>query len=546
MISNASISQVNPTQLLSHVPPSVAGPDVVTNRTPGYRKSRNYRKRYIPAGPAGVWFQTQQQQKIQNDIDVNRRNHNASMTTQENVEEDEILGTQRLKSDKQQPNKVRSDESSSFYSPAWTAAQCHLGFATPNCSPWLSTSQRYSMIRPFVPSDFVLIRDIASMQNVWKLPNNRKMLVMVHNIQALLGDHYLWTATLTDETGSFIQAWLAPSLVQKEQQQPTPQHLKLGVVWMLSDVTLQLMFNDSGCNNKYRPLLENDEDDENDDTDDIENINSDRYRHERMLLIAESNIEKVWTAASEKEISNETYIQWMENKNSATVSAMESFEKPGIARTEAGNNSTDAYSMKMAHEIDDTVSVNSSSTEEAEFIDISNTTESYAQQSRKRPICTDISDEENEVSSKDNSLIHLDFRTTDMNFPNSLAESPKKTDPTSLVPLQTEKSTLAPVNLQKSFLGLKSPTFRIPQSMNQKRDSLSDGTMLVSMNPYSKSSKSTELHQPRNGEFPNIDSDHDSNSNITNREQVSLQHSNKSVRKRTNRFSLKNCFICKD
>jgi hypothetical protein len=528
MISNSATGAKHeaPYRHLQYIHPSVVERDIAANQNVVYRKPRNHRKRYIPAGPAGVWFQTLQQQKIQNQIEERRRNQNDSMTNQENVEDEDIIGTQmQLKTDKQQANKMRNNEPSSCYSPAWTAVQCDLGFATPNCSPWLSSSQRYSMMRPFVPEHIVLIREMSSMQNIWKLPTDRKMLVMVHNIQALLGDHYLWSATLTDETGSFIQAWLQPSLVQKEQQLPTPQYLRLGVVWMLSEVTFQLIFNESGYNSRYRPLLESDEDedDDNDDTDENEHIPNATCRgsdHELMMLVAESNIEKLWSAASEKDISNDVYIQWMEKKNAATLVALESFGKRSVSRTDvsnAGNKSTNACSNEIGYAIDDNASHCSSSTEEAEFVDMVQTIEPHVVRSRKR-LNNDMNAEDENVSIERNRLMHLRNKIKETNVTNHTIETPSKIDPHNFITLQTKTQMLTQGKFQES-------TSSLQPSNSQKSDDLSAGPALVRTNPYSKlSGKFSEEQQPGNGEYPLINFDHmlhDSPSNQIACEQVS-------------------------
>lgn len=291
-------------------------------------KHKSHRKRHVPVGPAGVWFQTQQQHSIENQrIDKNSRGKNID-------DEDEDLDDCNNKNRKfSKSGHANNSNSQSFHNLAWTAAQCSLGYATPNWSALLQTSQKYSIIRRQIPKDFVLIRDIyTTMVNDWKLRNGQKLLVMVNTMKAVMGDNYLWTVGLTDETGSFIQAWIQPSFVQKEQQRSTPQYLRVGVVWMLKNVTLAVgrraltMVPFSGG-----PA--NDEDDDDDDMytkhveSEIHGTVSGASSHqltkpvERTLLISESNIEQVWSSVSEKEISHEAYIKWVEQRNNATLLA---------------------------------------------------------------------------------------------------------------------------------------------------------------------------------------------------------------------------------
>jgi len=240
------------------------------------RKAKRHRRRYVPVGPAGVWFQTQQSSLPRNN---------------KGDEEDEevVLNSPR--------NTRPSNNGIAFYSPAWMSMQCEIGFLTPSLPAYLSEQERYTLLRPHVPNHHLMIPELLQGKADWKLPPNKSLFVLVHTIQALSDN--LWTVELTDETGFKISAWIQPKLVSQEEQRSTPHYIRPGLVWMLQNVTILLVAKqvpDEGA----------------------ERVS----KMDRILLVSEANIKKLWTP-SEEAVSDQDYIQWMERRNTLTSQVME-------------------------------------------------------------------------------------------------------------------------------------------------------------------------------------------------------------------------------
>jgi hypothetical protein len=246
---------------------------------PTRKKAKHHRRRHVPVGPAGVWFQVQQ-----NDPGLNKRT-----TRPEQEEQEEETGIEFTQGT---TTKVARSVGVAFYSPAWISMQCDLGFVTPSLPAYLSQDDRYTACRPHIPGQFHMIPEVLAGQADWKL-EERRLLVLVHAIESLAGN--LWVAELTDETGAKISCWIQPRLVQQEQQRQLPKYIRPGLVWLLRDTTLLL-------------VAKEEED----------------ASYGRMLLVGEHNIERVWTPANGEEgISDDDYIKWMEKRNALTATVNE-------------------------------------------------------------------------------------------------------------------------------------------------------------------------------------------------------------------------------
>lgn len=172
--------------------------------------------------------------------------------------------------------------------------QCRLGFVTPALPANLSPEERAPILRRYVPEEYLLLPQVLSIEERWKVP--KRLLVVVQRIQSLADN--LWTVELTDETSAVVDAWIQPRLVREEQQRPQPMYIRPGLVWLLNEPTVMLVVGE-----KEQP-------------------GADAVRLDRMLLIDVDSIEQVWSPAqAEKEVSDEDYVRWMEKRNTLTMAA---------------------------------------------------------------------------------------------------------------------------------------------------------------------------------------------------------------------------------
>lgn len=255
------------------------------------KKAKCHRRRYAPVGPAGVLFQAHREQlNVKNGALVS----NSSINEEIHEEERGIEFSQGIVENAKAPTAGVV-----FYSRAWVDMLCQLQIVTPMLRAYLSEEQRYTTIRRFVPQKFTMVSEILRGQLDWKLPPGKSLLVLVHAIDSR--SDTLWVAELLDETGSTISAWIKPRFV--EQEQKLPKYVRVGMVWMLKDVTIIL---DSSPGRGV---------------DDTSNCETDEYR--RMLLVGEQNIESVWAPPSNEEASDTAdprFIEWMEKRNTLTSS----------------------------------------------------------------------------------------------------------------------------------------------------------------------------------------------------------------------------------
>jgi hypothetical protein len=307
------------------------------------QQSKRHRKRIIPPGPAGLWFQQQQQQPPEqpqqqqqpNSVITThskRRSNRSTTTTQQAQEEeeddddddDEETLTMRAALDISIHHPTSSSISSrqpANYSPAWTAAHIALGFVTPaatvpsllvasssasnSTSHLTSSSSRndpYDRLRPHVPSEYSLLREIINddddttaasgsgrpHNNAHQKKRGKRLLLLLQigSIQSMTANDHLWSAVLSDETTvDTITAWIQPSLVRSEQQQGHHGHLlRPGNVLLLQ-----------GCG---RHVVQH---------------------QERLLLIARENIIRCFTPSDTDQLPHATYIQWMETRQQLTL-----------------------------------------------------------------------------------------------------------------------------------------------------------------------------------------------------------------------------------
>ncbi len=253
------------------------------------KKAKCHRRRYAPVGPAGVLFQAQREQ-------LNAKNGSLlsiSMNEESHEEERGIEFTQGIAENTKTPTSGVV-----FYSRAWVDMLCHLQIVTPMLRSYLSEEQRYTTIRRFMPPKFVMILEILRGQVDWKLAPNKSLLVLVHAIDAR--SDTLWVVELLDETGAKINAWIKPRFV--EQEQKLPKYVRIGMVWMLKEVTI-LLDSSPGGDNK---------------------ATSEANEYRRMLLVGEQNIECVWSPPANEEdggdIADPRFIEWMEKRNTLTSS----------------------------------------------------------------------------------------------------------------------------------------------------------------------------------------------------------------------------------
>lgn len=237
-------------------------------------KALNHRKRHVPPGPCGLWFQAQQQLSKQSNLGGNshdRRSWSSASGASSNNHGSQHEGstfseTNRHSSDDQQPQRTIGMEDMSF-SPAWTAAQQELELIAPYLPPTMShPTDRYRQLRHYTANEYALLFEVERGDHdsfeVGRPPLvSKKILVMVDNVESHI-HHNIWTVELKDETSCRIKAWMEPTLVQQQLQQMNTI-IRPGVVWQLDRVGII-----------FSRVEE---------------------RIERMLLIRGSAIKQVWT-----------------------------------------------------------------------------------------------------------------------------------------------------------------------------------------------------------------------------------------------------------
>ena len=336
----------------------VTGPPA--SRPPLPRKAQRRRKRHVPVGPAGVWFQNFQSPSDNNNHNNGRRATKTTTThasrkndetnndddddddDDEEEEEDQQDALQHLRRSLQRRRTTHSSSNamSNFSSPAWIAMQCDCRWVTPSLASHLSIVERYEQLRSHVPLHFTMIPELIgiSKNNHYLDCNNNHnnndrdpwfcehIMVLVANIHGSTTANG-WTVTLTDETGATLTAWIQPDSIRRQLQRPTTTNtdcnssstaakawLRTGCVWWLQNTTL-LLSPDS----------------------------PEMGRLSFLLLVGESNVKQVWTPSDGEALSDERYIQWIEQRNQVGVLPNGDGHEEDILSTSTTTDSTDCH-----------------------------------------------------------------------------------------------------------------------------------------------------------------------------------------------------------
>ena len=257
-------------------------------------KAANHRKRHVPPGPCGIWFQAQVQLSIQNSHErdnpftTNKSGSGSRRKSSSSQQECSMRGPGNSQDDQSQRSLVIDDMS---FSLAWTAAQQELNLVTPYLPPTLSSpADRHRLLRPHIPSEYALLFELQRGDHESFLEASsisKTILAMVVNVESHI-HHNIWTVELKDETSS-IKAWMEPTLVQQQLRQ-TNTIIRPGVVWKLDRVGMIF-------------------------------VREEEERIERMLLLRGSAIQQVWTPEQVTQNHGEdtpeqqkAFLDWLERR----------------------------------------------------------------------------------------------------------------------------------------------------------------------------------------------------------------------------------------
>ena len=330
------------------------------------QKATNHRKRHLPPGPCGVWFQTQQQlcstdtgttpheetgllahsltvRQIDSNTNTTTTPHSRSSSNNKQQQRSNYLTSSSpvIPSDEDsannKPTTTTYDDVS--FSPAWMCMQQSLNICTPYLPTWYTPEQRYSRLRPHIPSPYVLLHEIAKGEYDFTLSSSdhseKRLLVLVHAVES---SHMMniWTVELVDETGRMIRAWMEPAYVQEQlQQQPANgSTIRPGVVWMLRQVGMIATISS----------------------------NHDVERVERMLLISNKHVERIWTPEQAKAMGDSPQCQreffdWMDKRKAIRVAKDDEDDDEGQDNVNMESDEEE----RDGDEFDDSDSKNSSS-----------------------------------------------------------------------------------------------------------------------------------------------------------------------------------------
>ncbi len=247
-------------------------------------KATNHRKRHVPTGPCGIWFQTQHQQHQQQQHHQassrtgNTRAATGTTTTSSTQEEDATIS--------QNEPLQRKPLMDMSFSPAWSCMQQELNWITPYLpSTMTDPFQRYQHIRPHLSREYTLLLELQRGDyDRFDQPLMQTLLVLVASVEAQI---HIWTVQLKDETGCTIQAWMEPRWVQQQWQENSQSIIRPGVVWRLNQVGMTV-------------------------------VQVEEERLERMLLIRGSAIVQVWTpeqyGAADSPEQQRQFLEWMEKR----------------------------------------------------------------------------------------------------------------------------------------------------------------------------------------------------------------------------------------
>jgi hypothetical protein len=279
------------------------------------KKANSHRKRHVPPGPVGIWFQTQQQLHSSK-----QRSGDAASLTEDQVLQRHSASQERDNHNNNNNNKSCNDLS---FSPVWSSVQQSLNIITPYLPTWNNDpKQRFEWLRPHLPTEYILLWEILRGDYDFATPENSRLLLLVSSIESH-NLHNIWTVELQDETGLTIRAWMEPRYVQEQMQQQheSSSTIRPGVIWMLSGVGM---------------MVETNEHEE---------------KLERILLIGGKHIVQVWTPEKAKQNDStrpETdFLLWMEQRKAKSnfIADMDDTDEPDDASKENHRHNHPEYSL---------------------------------------------------------------------------------------------------------------------------------------------------------------------------------------------------------
>jgi hypothetical protein len=314
--------------------------DVAPQNPP--KKAKNRRKRHVPPGPAGVWFQgataAANVAAPQNRGDEQNNNNNDDEEEIIALDDDDN-GSSSSNNNSNTPSRRRrrkkrpkpSDTTSAAASDvsrclAWTAMQQTLNLCTPYLPPYLSIMERYKQLRSYYNADkrYVLLPEIISSggSNFASL-HSRSLLVLVHAVQC--HSYTDWTVELQDECGASIQAWLEPKFVQEEQserQQGKSGSVQMGHCWLVEGASLFVSTNPSSTTSSNNT--------------------------EWWLLIQKENVKQLWTTHSSRDWSDQQHLTWMERRRTMSSNHEVDLQSTQPEADEENSNNASIGSYRIA------------------------------------------------------------------------------------------------------------------------------------------------------------------------------------------------------
>jgi len=359
---------------IGHTP--MALPLATTTSKP--RKAKRQRKKITPPGPAGIWFlshSTSKKKKRKSSTHIAQREYGDSpSSSQEDALSMSVHSNAghnhnhtHNSSKHHHHRKGPSSFSTVASNPAWTAMQCTLNWYTPEVPLSVASApiQRYQRLRPHTPTEYCLLPEILSSSQfatAWKLPPARTLIVLVLSVACHHDD--IWTVELQDDTGASIQAWMQPSFVQAEKQQHAddnatgPRYIRPGYVWCLTNVTIMLQQSMGG-----NTALTSYANTTTCTTTTSSNGAGNSKMPQRMLLISERNVSRVWMPDSLEEVEDSVYCEWVE-KRSAIQSQVDEAEATSANNSLVGNSHDDEHAQNPRNPNNNDDDHNSSSDEE--------------------------------------------------------------------------------------------------------------------------------------------------------------------------------------
>ena len=287
----------------------------IATQPPPPCKSKTRRKRHIPPGPAGVWYQAKQHIAAGNTRSKATTSATNDDDNNDNDDDDALYNStdKHASSRRRYPgNHEPLPAPDVTIHPAWMLMQLQLPrLLTPYLPPYATTAQRYASLRPVVPNEYIFLPELlpddtpltalSPTKTFDDEQDSPKLVVLVHAVHSHASCD--WTAELHDETGTAILAWIAPSLVMKERD--TPDKVRAGVVWCLQGLSiLPTMTNTTGSNRGNT------------------SSSGTNLIESKCLLVQEASIIQYWVAP--KEVSPRVYLDWMQKRHALPTSFLSS------------------------------------------------------------------------------------------------------------------------------------------------------------------------------------------------------------------------------